>query len=116
MVILVCWLQHYSTAGADDVDADHLDISFTATAAADGTLLLGSSRDVSWDQAAPDAATVAAMLARAQGFLPGLREVAPMAVRMGLRPQVPRNRCAQQLIVTRPYARRHSLKRTAELV
>jgi hypothetical protein len=49
--------------------------------------LLGSSRDVSWDQAAPDAATVAAMLTRARTFLPHLGSVAPERVRVGLRPQ-----------------------------
>ena len=86
--MIVC-VQHYSTAGTDDVAADQLDITFTATAAADGTLLLGSSRDISWDQAAPDASTVAAMLARAQNFLPALTSVEPAAVRVGLRPQVP---------------------------
>ena len=96
-LILLCLLQHYSTAGGDDADADQLDVTFTATTAADGTLLLGSSRDVSWDQAAPDGATVAAMLARAQEFLPALAAVGPTAVRVGLRPQVPtsclRERC-----------------------
>ena len=81
--------QHYSAAGIDGADADRLDVTFTATAAADGTLLVGSSRDVSWDQAAPDDATVAAMLARAREFLPALGAVRPAAVRVGLRPQVP---------------------------
>jgi len=83
------FLQHYSTAGADDAEADQLDVTFTATTAADGTLLVGSSRDVSWDQAAPDGATVAAMLGRAQDFLPALAAVEPEAIRVGLRPQVP---------------------------
>ncbi len=87
--MLVLFPQHYSTAGADEADADQLDVTFTATTAADGTLLVGSSRDVSWEQAAPDAGTVAAMLARAQEFLPALASVEPAGVRVGLRPQVP---------------------------
>ena len=84
---LLCRSQHYSSAPGD-ADADQLDVTFTATAAADGTLLVGSSRDVSWDQTAPDAATVAAMLTRASTFLPHLESVTPAGVRVGLRPQV----------------------------
>ena len=99
VLLLACNLQHYSTAGADDTAAaDQLDVTFTATTAADETLLVGSSRDVSWDQAAPDRTTVAAMLARAQEFLPALAAVEPTAVRVGLRPQVcPPTSCSQAI-------------------
>ena len=104
-------LQHYSTAGTNAPDADELDVTFTATTAADGTLLVGSSRDVSWDQAGPDAATVAAMLAKAQGFLPALARVAPAAVRVGLRPQVPSPPAA---LVSSMYGRASPLLRRSQ--
>jgi glycine/D-amino acid oxidase-like deaminating enzyme len=67
------------------------DITFTATRAASGSLLVGSSREFcGWDDV-PAPQVVASILARAAEFLPALAAVRPEAVsvRVGLRPFSP---------------------------
>ena len=72
-----------------DVTSDPVDITFTATTSASGSLLIGSSREFSGFTSEPDSDIVEAVMTRATGFLPALAGV-PLPqgddVRVGLRP------------------------------
>lgn len=81
--------------GLDPATDEHWGVVFTATTAADGSLLIGSSREDRDDftGAAPCPPAVDAMLRRAAAFLPGLGGVvveagrcSPEVLRVGLRP------------------------------
>ncbi|KAI8468098.1 MAG: oxidoreductase [Monoraphidium minutum] len=62
-----------SSSGCDaEEDAARVDITFTATTSASGTLLIGSSREFSGWHAAPDSAVMTAIMRRAHGFAPAL--------------------------------------------
>ena len=65
-----------------------MDITFTATQSASGSLLLGSSRELSGFDSRADEHVIEAILERASRFLPALRRVsaASAQVRVGLRP------------------------------
>ena len=65
-----------------------MDITFTATQSASGSLLLGSSRELCGFDSKPDTAVIEAILDRARSFLPDLQHVsaANTDVRVGLRP------------------------------
>ena len=81
--------QHYASQTARS--SENLDITFTATTSASGSLLLGSSREFSgFGQSSP--VVMQAILDRAAMFLPGLRNVnlSKVDVRVGLRPFAPR--------------------------
>ena len=96
------YTRHYSSSGAPDREADdavqpgateanaRYGVTFTAAPSARGTLLLGSSReDSAGFGAGPEPGAVAAVLARAAAFLPGLVGLGPgsgIDVRVGLRP------------------------------
>ncbi|KAF6265606.1 oxidoreductase [Scenedesmus sp. NREL 46B-D3] len=79
-----------AAAAAAAAAATAVDITFTATTSATGTLLIGSSREFSGWEAVPDAAVIDAILARAGCFLPHLAgitaEQVSTATRVGLRP------------------------------
>jgi hypothetical protein len=82
--------QHYaaSSPAGRSTSAEHLDITFTATTSASGTLLLGSSREEGEWGTGRQAAVEEAILARAALFLPALQGLGPKAsaTRVGLRP------------------------------
>lgn len=82
-------VQHYSKAGigasAHPQESPEVDVTFTATSSATGSLLLGSSRELSWNQQ-PEPEVVQAILDRARTFLPTLGDATPELVRVGLRP------------------------------
>lgn len=87
-------MQHYAhvedPAAAAEPGDSGVDITFTATTSATGSLLLGSSRELSWDQE-PAPAVTQAILDRARDFLPALgSSTAAEVVRVGLRPQAVR--------------------------
>lgn len=77
-----------ATGAAEAADSP-VDVTFTATSSATGSLLLGSSRELSWDQT-PAPAVTKAILERARDFLPALGSATAAAVRVGLRPQAVR--------------------------
>ena len=79
--------QHYQR-GKDPAAVEGMDITFTATQSASGSLLLGSSRELSGFDSQADQHVVQAILERASRFLPALQHVSPAstAVRVGLRP------------------------------
>ena len=86
--------QHYARgSGSLEEEADEgADVTFTATASAAGSLLVGSSREFSGFDTGPSDAVTRAILHRAVGFLPGLAAVTPAhvaEVRVGLRPYSP---------------------------
>ena len=83
--------QHYAGGHADP---RQLDITFTATTSASGTILLGSSREFCGFEGEPSDAVMRAILQRAGAFLPGVCNVsmADVGVRVGLRPYVDRGR------------------------
>ena len=83
-------VQHYASQTARS--NEKLDITFTATTSASGSLLLGSSREFCGFHGQSSPAVVQAILDRAAMFLPGLREVdlSMVNVRVGLRPFAPR--------------------------
>lgn len=69
-----------SSPQADTVEPhphSEVDITFTATRSAGGSLLLGSSREAAGFDAAPSEAVAAAILARGAAFLPQARPTAP---------------------------------------
>lgn len=81
-------LQHYAPA-AGGPDAPPLDVTFTATTSASGSLLLGSSRELAGFDARPDHTVASAILARATQYLPeleGIDAADASSVRVGLRP------------------------------
>ncbi|WIA14156.1 hypothetical protein OEZ85_002698 [Tetradesmus obliquus] len=67
-----------------------VDITFTATTSASGSLLIGSSREFSGWEALPDAAIITAIMQRASCFLPHLSGISAQQLmattRVGLRP------------------------------
>lgn len=86
----VRYTNHYS--GARNVSpSESVDVTFTATTAANGALLVGSSREFSgWDTAV-HGEVVDAILSRAATFLPflGHTKADQLRVRVGLRPFSP---------------------------
>jgi glycine/D-amino acid oxidase-like deaminating enzyme len=78
--------KHYSSGSSDT--ASKVDITFTCTTSASGSLLLGSSREFSGWDCSPSSAIAEAIIARAAEFLPGLRgcDGDGVNVRVGLRP------------------------------
>ncbi|KAJ9533808.1 hypothetical protein QJQ45_026900 [Haematococcus lacustris] len=69
--------------------AHEIDITFTATTSADGSLLVGSSREFAGWGSQPSPSTIQAVLERAAAFLPHLApcsQPSDEAVRVGLRP------------------------------
>lgn len=83
-------VQHYSSRGrAEEHPTSGIDITFTATTSASGSLLVGSSREFSGWGTQPCEAVVQAIMDRAALFLPHLKG-APLPqgpdVRVGLRP------------------------------
>jgi glycine/D-amino acid oxidase-like deaminating enzyme len=89
-MLRVSSVQHYGAAGT--ADDRQLDVTFTATTSASGTLLLGSSREFCGFDGQPDTAVVHGILQRAEAFLPGVSGVsmADVSVRVGLRPYAAR--------------------------
>ncbi|GBF90631.1 hypothetical protein Rsub_03203 [Raphidocelis subcapitata] len=87
-----------SDGTAADEAAGRVDVTFTATTSAAGTLLIGSSREFNGWQAAPDSAVMAAIMERAHAFMPALSPAlleaaigggagaGAASVRVGLRP------------------------------
>lgn len=82
------YTKHYATSSASSSSgaaaaAPHaspdVDITFTATTSASGTLLLGSSREFSGWDTTPSPAIVSSILQRAALFLPGLGPAAAAA-------------------------------------
>lgn len=67
---------------------DGMDITFTATQSASGSLLLGSSRELAGFDGSANNGVIEAILERARRFLPALQQVPAAAtdVRVGLRP------------------------------
>lgn len=86
LTFLVC-MQHYQR-GNDATAAEGMDITFTATQSASGSLLLGSSRELCSFDSQADPHVIQAILERASRFLPALQHVraASTLVRVGLRP------------------------------
>ena len=80
-------MQHYQR-GKDAAAAEGMDITFTATQSASGSLLVGSSRELSGFDSQANEHVVEAILERASRFLPALQHVSVTraAVRVGLRP------------------------------
>jgi len=80
-------MQHYQR-GKDPAAAQGMDITFTATQSAFGSLLLGSSRELSGFDSEANKHIIAAILERASRFLPDLEHVstANIGIRVGLRP------------------------------
>ena len=78
-------MQHYQR-GERSVEA--MDITFTATQSASGSLLLGSSRELCGFCSEANADVIEAILKRSRTFLPALQHVtaASTDVRVGLRP------------------------------
>ena len=80
-------MQHYQR-GKDPAAAEGMDITFTATQSASGSLLVGSSRELSGFDSQASEHVIEAILERASTFLPALQHVnaASAAARVGLRP------------------------------
>ncbi|KAG2442112.1 hypothetical protein HYH02_009601 [Chlamydomonas schloesseri] len=110
-IMEMSYTKHYAQAAAGGAKAaasgpnhdEEVDITFTATTSASGTLLVGSSREFSGWDVTPSPAVVSAIMQRAALFLPGLQPAAAQAaaaaapgsssggvpglsVRVGLRP------------------------------
>lgn len=93
-VMEVSYTKHYAGAAsmAQPATGTHavqpLDITFTATTSAQGTLLLGSSREPEDWNTTPVPEVIQAILSRACTFLPDLGSISAQAtgVRVGLRP------------------------------
>ena len=69
-------LQHYKTVQGTD-DSNDAAITFTATASASGSLLIGSSREFVGFDREKSASVEHAILCRASQFLPDLASVLP---------------------------------------
>ena len=80
-------MQHYQR-GKDPAAAQGMDVTFTATQSASGSLLLGSSRELSGFNTEANQHVIAAILERASRFLPDLEHVSTdkVDIRVGLRP------------------------------
>ncbi|KAG2496417.1 hypothetical protein HYH03_005643 [Edaphochlamys debaryana] len=80
------YTKHYATGGSAKAGgqqgAEPVDITFTATTSASGSLLIGSSREFSGWDTNPSPAIVSAILERAAGFLPGLQPAAEAAAKV----------------------------------
>lgn len=84
-----------ATPPAGVVAVPAVDITFTATASASGSLLVGSSRSFSGWAGGEEPAVVQAIMARAAQFLPALEQVhlREISTRVGLRPFSSVRRC-----------------------
>ena len=80
-------MQHYQR-GEDSAAAAGIDITFTATQSTSGSLLVGSSRELSGFDSQANQHVVEAILEHASRFLPALQHVtaASTEIRVGLRP------------------------------
>ena len=82
----VKYSRHYSQQGS----GKEVDITFTATQSASGSLLIGSSREFSGWESNPSGEIIRAVMSRASIFLPHLRGIEVNSnngsVRVGLRP------------------------------
>jgi glycine/D-amino acid oxidase-like deaminating enzyme len=89
-VMEVKYSRHYSQAAVPAAGSESVDITFTATQSASGSLLVGSSREFSGWEADPASDIIEAIMSRASAFLPHLQGVKVDArngsVRVGLRP------------------------------
>lgn len=90
-VMEVKYSKHYSQESSSSSSAgNEVDITFTATQSASGSLLVGSSREFSGWEAMPSSEIIQAIMARASTFLPHLQGVkvdpSDGSVRVGLRP------------------------------
>lgn len=80
---------HYTEENGTDSEREP--VVFTATRGGLGEILVGSSREFVGFDVTPDQTVVEEILARAQLFMPGLRDVQPedVGTRVGLRPWTP---------------------------
>ncbi|KXZ41516.1 hypothetical protein GPECTOR_420g277 [Gonium pectorale] len=96
---------HSSRAGPSaEREAEAVDITFTATTSASGSLLIGSSREFSGYDSAASPAIVAAILQRAALFLPGLKLAAEAAAQPGTQSGSPALAGLSVRVGLRPYA------------